>query len=136
VAHLPLQLFRDYLYIPLGGTGFRPAKVFQCFSGHAPLWSLAWSKLDVRRMGRHPRPLSFGRPGDTRHQRSNPSGHRFEPAAKSPHGLEGTDHLSSVCFAWIFSEQPSLDALYIVSHLFVGWEDTAGQLASEDLSFR
>jgi len=34
-----------------------------------------------------------------------------------------------VCFAWIFFRANRLsDALYIVSHLFVGWEDTAGQL--------
>ena len=122
--HISLSTwFRDYLYIPLGGSRVRTPRwcliIFVVFlvSGlwHGANWTfLVWGGLHALYM----------------------LGGRFlQPARARVVGAIGLDRrpllhaavqwaitFSMVCFAWIFFRANTLsDAIYIVTHLFQGW---------------
>jgi alginate O-acetyltransferase complex protein AlgI len=131
--HISLSTwFRDYLYIPLGGN--RVAKwrwqlnLFSTFlvSGlwHGAAWTFViWGAL-------HGFYLIFGiwtrglREGLARVTRLD----RHQTLRRAL-GLVWVFVI--VCFAWIFFRAESLDqALYIVRHLFVGWQATPAYITT------
>ena len=61
--HISLSSWlRDYLYIPLGGNRHGPSANLWRADGHDAAWRpVARRRLDLRRLGRPPRPLSVGR---------------------------------------------------------------------------
>jgi len=117
--------FKDYLYIPMGGNRVSVPRWYLnlfvvmliCGFWHGASWTfLAWGGL-------HGFYLIFSIL--TRSAR----GHLVRMI-----GLDRVPRLhsylkilitfSSVCFAWIFFRANSIsDALYIISHLFTGWQD-------------
>ena len=122
--------FRDYLYIPLGGNRVSvPRRCFNvflvmllCGLWHGANWTfVAWGGIHglyllVALVTRGIRDRIHQATGLSRLPRVHTA-------------LKVLTTFLLVCFAWIFFRANRLsDALYIVSHLFVGWEDTAGQL--------
>ena len=124
--HISLSTwFRDYLYIPLGGNRVSmPRWYFNlfvvlliCGLWHGANWTLiVWGGL-------HGFYLVFS--AFTQNSRKKihqaigldkvPRLHRF---------LKVIVTFSLVCFAWIFFRANSIsDAFYIITHLFVGWEN-------------
>ncbi|MEI9982453.1 MAG: hypothetical protein WDN69_04105 [Aliidongia sp.] len=82
--HMTLSRFlRDYLYIPLGGTGTHAAPPRQSAGDHAAGRALAWCRLDLRRLGAPARRLAGAEPSVARHSRAVRPGH-LSPAARPP----------------------------------------------------
>ena len=121
--------FRDYLYIPLGGNRVSvPRRCFNvflvmllCGLWHGANWTfVAWGGIHgfyllVALVTRGIR--------DRIHQATGLS--RF-PRVHA--GLKVLTTFLLVCFAWIFFRANRFsDALYIVSHLFVGWGNAPDQ---------
>ena len=80
--HISLSTWlRDYLYIPLGGNrGSEVAHLRQPDADDAARRPLARRQLDLRRLGRPARPLSFGRAlGSLADRRRGRPGGRLEP---------------------------------------------------------
>ena len=112
--HMTLSRFlRDYLYIPLGGNRKGPhPHVPQPAADDAARRPLARRRVDVRRLGRHPRARARGRARDrlaaAHAQRSEWFGRVL------------TFHV--VCFAWIFFRADSFSrAGDVLARLFSAW---------------
>jgi len=121
--------FRDYLFIPLGGSRVGPARasgnllaVF-LISGlwHGASWTfVAWGGLHGLYLviGTWARPL--------RERLAQATGLAAHPRARRAWGVACTFAL--VAYAWIFFRANSLgDAVFISRHLFSGWQGLHGR---------
>jgi alginate O-acetyltransferase complex protein AlgI len=122
--HISLSTwFRDYLYIPMGGNRVSIPRwyinlfiaLLICGLWHGANWTfIVWGGL-------HGIYLVFS--GFTRNIREKI--HKAMGLDRVPrlhNYFKGAVTFSLVCFAWIFFRANNIsDALYIISHLFIGW---------------
>ena len=129
--------FRDYVYIPLGGSRVGPARAYGnllavfLISGlwHGANWTfLAWGGLH----GLYLVVSTWARLG--REWLAQRTGLAAHPRARRGAGVVLTFAL--VAYAWIFFRANNLgDALFISRHLFSGWHLAGRQLATLLLEF-
>lgn len=127
--HITLSYwFRDYVYIPLGGSRVLPLRHFTnllltfLFSGlwHGASWTfVVWGGL-------HGVYIVFWRIGEDIASKLFRRKYSFI-IQRVLDGISTTLTFALVCFAWIFFRAPSLrEAAYVATHLFTGFDSMIG----------